>query len=204
MVPLVAYAGVLEGEPSNAVWVQLHSKCVVTFCFGFHLWDEKQLSPGSFDILTPTRCGPCSSQNVPDGWSGLQISDDIVSDTKTCNMPWAAEPSRNHGRMLLQICFEGALEIIADLKEIFRSHTKVQAVSHVSNVVDGAGASGSRSHIDIPDSQKDAVTHTVTDLMACSAGNWQLHVFDSGSHSPLTSVAILAQAVKHHFLLHFV
>ena len=40
MVPLVAYAGVLEGEPSNAVWVQLHSKCVVTFCFGFHLWDE--------------------------------------------------------------------------------------------------------------------------------------------------------------------
>jgi hypothetical protein len=119
------------------------------FLFWVSFVGRKQLSPGSFDILTPTRCGPCSSKNVPDGWSGLQISDDIVSDTKTCNMPWAAEPSRNHGRMLLLICFEGALEIIADLKEIFRSHTKVQAVSHVRNVVDGAGASGSRKHIDI-------------------------------------------------------
>ena len=51
------------------------------------IWGEKQLSPGSFGILTPTRCGPCSSHNVPDGGSRLQISDDIVSDTKTCNMP---------------------------------------------------------------------------------------------------------------------
>ena len=51
------------------------------------IWAEGQLSPRSSGIMTPTRCGPCSSHNVPDGWSGLQISDDIVSDTKTCNMP---------------------------------------------------------------------------------------------------------------------
>ena len=51
------------------------------------IWGEGQLSPTSFGIMTPTRCGPCSSHNVLDGGSRLQISDDIVSDTKTCNMP---------------------------------------------------------------------------------------------------------------------
>ena len=51
------------------------------------IWGEGQLSPGSFGIMTPTRCGPRSSHNVLDGGSRLQISDDIVSDTKTCNMP---------------------------------------------------------------------------------------------------------------------
>ena len=36
------------------------------------IWGEGQLSPGSFGIMTPTRCGPCSSHNVLDGGQGFR------------------------------------------------------------------------------------------------------------------------------------
>lgn len=72
MVPLVAYAGVLEGEPNNAVWVQLHSKCVVTCWLGFHLGRKTTLS----GIIRHPDSDPMWSVQFPQcsGW-GVKASD---------------------------------------------------------------------------------------------------------------------------------
>ena len=72
MVPLVAYAGFLEGEPNNAVWVQLHSKCVVRCWLGFHLGRRATLS----GIIRHHDSDPMWSAQFPQcsGW-GVKASD---------------------------------------------------------------------------------------------------------------------------------